>query len=132
MRGRRKMRSLWMAGEARARDERGAVMAEYLPLLAVLGLVVFFSFSFLGPWAANHLGVAALSVEYGDYVAGECPSGEWKLIHETPETTKKNGQSVNQNGDYYICDKDIPGGGNGNTNNNNNVKDNNSYPWDSG
>ena len=128
MRGRRKMRSLWMAGEAKARDERGVVMAEYLPLLAVLGLVVFFSFSFLGPWAANHLGVAALSVEYGDYVAGECPSGDWYLVEEGQD--KKSGQNVNQNGDYYICDKQIPGGGNGNTNQNNNVKDNNSYPWD--
>ena len=128
MRGQRKMRSLWMAGEAKARDERGVVMAEYLPLLAVLGLVVFFSFSFLGPWAANHLGVAALSVEYGDYVAGECPSGDWYLVEEGQD--KKSGQNVNQNGDYYICDKQIPGGGNGNTNQNNNVKDNNSYPWD--
>ena len=122
MRGRREMRSLWMAGKAKARDERGAVMAEYLPLLAVLGLVVFFSFSFLGPWAANHLGVAALSVEYGDYVAGECPSGDWGLVDE--------GQDKNNGQDYYICLKEIPGGGNGNTNNNNNVKDNNSSPWD--
>ena len=128
MRGRREIRSLWMAGKAKARDERGAVMAEYLPLLAVLGLVVFFSFSFLGPWAANHLGVAALSVEYGDYVAGECPSGDWGLVDEGQD--KKNGQNVNVNGDYYICLKEIPGGGNGNTNNNNNVKDNNSSPWD--
>ncbi len=128
MRGPGIMRSFWMAGKAKARDERGVAMAEYLPLLAVLGLVVFFSFSFLGPWAANHLGVAALSVEYGDYVAGECPSGDWYLVEEGQN--KKNGQNVNQNGDYYICDKQIPGGGNGNTNQNNNVKDNNSYPWD--
>jgi len=117
-----------MAGKAKARDERGAVMAEYLPLLVVLGLVVFFSFSFLGPWAANHLGVAALSVEYGDYVAGECPSGDWGLVDEGQN--KKNGQNVNVNGDYYICLKEIPGGGNGNTNNTSDVKDNNSYPWD--
>ncbi len=128
MRGPGIMRSLWTAGKARARDERGVTMAEYLPLLAVIGLVVFFSFSFLGPWAANHLGIAALSVEHGDYVAGECPSGDWYLVDA--EQNKKNGQNVNQNGDYYICDKGIPGGGNGNTNNNNNVKDNNSYPWD--
>ncbi len=103
-------------------------MAEYLPLLALIGLVVFFSVSFLGPWASNHRGVAALSVEYGDYVAGECPSGNWALVDEGQY--KKNGQSVNANGDAKICLKDLPGGGTGNTNNNSNVKDNNSYPWD--
>ena len=128
MRGPEIMGSLWTAGKARARDERGVAMAEYLPLLALIGLVVFFSVSFLGPWAANHLGIAALSVEYGEYVAGECPSGDWGLVDDGQY--KKNGQNVNVNGDTKVCLKDIPGGGNGNTNNNSDVKDNNSYPWD--
>ncbi len=110
-------------------------MAEYAPLLAVIALALFFSVSYFGPYVANHLGIAALSVEYGAYVAGECPSGDWDLTDvRSPNTTipKKNGQDVNQNGDDYICDKDIPGGGNGNTNQSHNVKDNNSYPWDDG
>jgi hypothetical protein len=81
---------------------------------------------------ANHLGIAALSVEYGDYVAGECPSGDWQMTSAEGALPKKNGQDVNQNHDNYICDKGIPGGGNGNTNQNHNVKDNNGYPWDGG
>ena len=32
------LRSLWTAAKARARDERGVAMAEYLPLLAAIGL----------------------------------------------------------------------------------------------
>lgn len=53
---------------------------------------------------------------------GQCPSG-WNLI--PAGQTKKNGQSVDRNGDGQVCRKDIPGGGNGNTNQNQNVKDNN-------
>ncbi len=53
MRGRGTMQGLWTAVQARARDERGVAMAEYLPLLAVIGLVVMFSLTepgFATPW----------------------------------------------------------------------------------
>lgn len=51
-----------------------------------------------------------------------CPTG-WNLIPNN--STKKNGQDVDANGDGLICEKDIPGNGKGNTNQNTNVKDNN-------
>ena len=51
-----------------------------------------------------------------------CPNG-WRLIPNN--STKKNGQDVDANGDGLICEKDIPGNGKGNTNQNTNVKDNN-------
>ncbi len=51
-----------------------------------------------------------------------CPTG-WRLIPNN--STKKNGQDVDANGDGLICEKDIPGNGKGNTNQNTNVKDNN-------
>ncbi len=38
MRGRGNIRGLWTVGKAKARDERGVAMAEYLSLLAVIGL----------------------------------------------------------------------------------------------
>ncbi len=57
--------------------------------------------------------------------AGTCPNS-WTLIADTQ--TKKNGQSVDANGDGKICRFEIPGRGNGNTNANNNVKDNNGPP----
>jgi hypothetical protein len=109
-------------------------MAEYAPILALIAFTVFFSVAFLGPWVANNIGVAGLSVEYGGYAVGECPSGDWGMKNVTTQSTipKKNGQEVNANGDDFICDKDIPGGGNGNTDKNHDVKDNNSQPWDNG
>ena len=109
-------------------------MAEYAPILAVIAFVVFFSITFLGPWVADHIGIAALSIEYGNHAVGECPSGDWTMTEITDKAAlpKKNDQDVNANQDEFICDKGIPGGGNGNTDLNHNVKDNNSRPWDSG
>jgi Flp pilus assembly pilin Flp len=127
------MLSRWRGRKAKLRNERGAAMAEYTPLLAVIALALFFSVSFFGPWVANHLGIAALSVEYGAYVAGDCPSGGYNLTYDEGSLEKVNGKPVNVNGDEFICDKDVPGDpGNGNTDQNHDVKDNNNYPWDGG
>ena len=121
----------WLGRKAKLDDERGVAMVEYLPLLSVIAFVVFFSFAFLGPWVANHLGVTALSIHYGDHVAGECPEGNW--VFGEPSNTKKNGQNVDANQDGRICDKDIPGDpGEGNNGENHNVKDNTRLPWETG
>jgi Flp pilus assembly pilin Flp len=127
------MLSRWRGRKARLRNEHGNAMAEYAPLLAVIALGLFFSVSYFGPYVANHLGIAALSVEYGAYVAGECPSGGFILTPDEGSLEKVNGKPVNVNGDTFICDKDVPGDpGNGNTDKNHDVKDNNNYPWDGG
>jgi hypothetical protein len=109
-------------------------MVEYAPILAVIALALFCSVSYFGPYVANHLGIAALSVEYGDYAAGECPSGGYVMTHlDNIDTTKKGQQDPNANQDSFLCDKTVNGDpGNGNTNDNNNLKDNNKYPWDGG
>ncbi len=127
MRGQKRRRSMPVG--ASLSDERGAAMAEYAPLLALLALAVIVSLSFFGPWVVNHLGIGGLSIEYGDHVAGECPT-DWGMAHvNSPEAQeKKNSQSVNQNGDNYVCIKSPSGGGGGNTGNNTNAKDNNSDP----
>ena len=132
--GRGTMLSRWRGRKARLRNEHGLAMVEYAPILAVIALALFFSVSYFGPYVANHLGIAALSVEYGDYVAGECPSGGYILtLDDDDALDKKNGRPVNVNGDDYLCDKDVPGDpGNDNTDQNHNVKDNNNYPWDGG
>jgi Flp pilus assembly pilin Flp len=114
-------------------DERGVAMAEYISILAAIGAVVFFSHSYLGPWIADHLGVTALSIHYGDYVAGECPEGGYALTNTDELDISKKGPDPNKNGDTYLCDKIVNGEpGNGNTNQNQNLKDNNKLPWDSG
>ena len=131
MRGLGQKRRWSMPVRASLSDERGAVMAEYAPLIALLALAVIVSLSFFGPWVSNHLGVGGLSIEYGDHVAGECPT-DWGMTHiNSPEAQqKKNSQSVNQNGDNFVCIKNPSGGGGGNTGNNANVKDNDSDPVD--
>lgn len=103
-------------------DDHGAAMAEYMPLLAVIAVLVIFTVSFFGPWVSEQLVDASLPFdEYG------CPSG-WDprdVTSTTPPPTKKNGKSVDTNGDHYVCVKDIPGNGQGNTGGGQNVKDNN-------
>jgi hypothetical protein len=78
----------------------------------------------------DQLGVGGLSVQHGDYVAGDCPDGNWTLTHVNDAPERKGGD-VNQNGDNYVCIKGDPQG-EGNTGNNSNNKDNNSDPVDNG
>ena len=108
-------------------------MAEYAPLLALIALAVLVSLSVFGPWISEQLGIGGLSIDHGDYVAGECPP-DWGMTHINSEAAqaKKNSQNVNLNGDNYVCIKNPTGGGEGNTGNNSNVKDNDSDPVDNG
>ena len=122
MRNRGNIRRLWTAGRARVRDERGVAMAEYLPLLAVIGLVVLFSFSYAGPWVHDQLIDASIAL-YGD---SGCPEGGY---HLTLDPAPANGVDRDLNGDSWYCSKDeantgtdLPG--NGNNNNNADIKDN--------
>ena len=131
MRGNNNIRIWWMARPARLRNERGLAMAEYAPLLAVIALALFFSVSFFGPWVSDQLGVGGLAIEYGDYVAGECPDGSWDLTH-IDDAPAKNGPDPNQNGDNYVCVKSDIGSGNGNSGQNANNKDNDVDPVDNG
>ena len=116
---------------SRLGNERGVSMVEYTILIAGIALDLIGILSFFGPSVSNHLGVAGLSIQYGDYVAGDCPAGNWDLAHiDSPEAAEKtNSTNVNQNGDNYVCVKsDISG--NGNTSQTSNAKDNNTEPVD--
>ncbi len=128
MSSRGNIQSLWTAGKAKARDERAVAMAEYLPLLAVIGLVVFFSFAYAGPWAYDQLIDASIAL-YGD---SGCPEGQYELIHESEMygVSMPNGADRDLNEDGWYCmkteasqDQDLPG--NGNNGNNADIKDNN-------
>ncbi len=123
MRDRTNMPGRRTAGHVGLHDERGAAMAEYLPLLAVIGLVVFFSYSFAGPWAYDQLIDASIPL-YGD---SGCPAGQYHLTLDPPPA---NGVDRDLNGDNWYCIKeeanegnDLPG--NGNTEKYSDVKDNN-------
>jgi len=101
------------------RDERGAAMAEYAPLLIIIALLVMFSVAFIGPWVSEQVIDAAVPLD-----DESCPPG-WRLTYEIP--AKKGGQVVDMNEDTMACVKNgIPG--NGNTNGHENVKDNNRGP----
>lgn len=122
------------AGTARLRNERGVSMLEYTFIIALIGVILVGILSFLGGWTNDKLGVGGLSIQYGDYVAGECPgTGDWVLTHVS-KAPPKNGPDPNQNGDDYVCVKSGQGGGNGNGNSgqNANNKDNNKDPVDNG
>jgi Flp pilus assembly pilin Flp len=124
----------WRTTAADARGERGVAMAEYLPLLAVIAVVVMFALPALGGWVNDQLGIGGLSIHYGDYVAGECPSGGDWVLTNVEDAPVKNGPDPNQNGDNYVCVKSGMGNGNGNGNSgqNANNKDNNTDPVDNG
>ena len=115
----------------RLRNERGVSMVEYTILIAGIAMALIGIVSIFGPWVSNQLGVGGLSIAQGDYVAGDCPTGDWDLAHiDSPDAQeKKNSINVNQNGDNYVCVKsDISG--NGNTNQTSNAKDNDAEPVD--
>lgn len=118
---------------ARRDDERGLAMPEYTIILALIAVVVMFALPVFGGWVNDELGIGGLSVEYGDFVAGECPDGGWVLTH-VDDAPEKNGPDPNQNGDNYVCVKSGMGNGNGNGNSgqNANNKDNNTDPIDNG
>ena len=115
----------------RLRNEHGVSMVEYTFLISLIAVAVIASLSFFGPSVSNHLGVGGLSIHYGDYVAGECPDGNWDLTH-TDDAPVKNGPDPNQNGDSYVCVKSDTGSGGGNSGQNANNKDNNEDPVDNG
>ncbi len=114
-------------------------MVEYFVLIGTTAVMSLTMISKLGTLIETELAYTAavleaeqqaeeLAEEGEDQNAGgfgTCPN-KWSLVGAG--TTKKNGQSVDANGDGFICKFDIPGQGNGNTNANANVKDNNGPP----
>ena len=131
MRGREYIEHLRKAGAAKLRNERGVSMLEYTFLIALIGVILVGILSFLGGWTYDELGVGGLSIRYGDYVAGDCPDGNWDLTH-IDDAPVKSGPDPNQNGDDYVCVKSDVGSGNGNSGQNANNKDNGVDPVDNG
>ena len=101
-----------------ARDENGVAMAEYLPLLAVIALLVMFAVSFVGPWVGDQLVDAAVPLH-------GCPPAFGLVTHEDSQPPSAHGVDRDLNGDGYLCVQEVPGNGNGNTGVRYNVKDNN-------
>ncbi len=100
------------------RDENGVAMAEYLPLLAVIALLVMFAVAFVGPWVGNQLVDAAVPLH-------GCPPAFWLVTPEDPKPPSAHGVDRDLNGDGYLCVQEVPGNGDGNTGVRYNVKDNN-------
>ena len=101
------------------RDENGVAMAEYLPLLAVIALLVMFAVAFVGPWVGDQLVDAAVRLH-------GCPEPFSLVTHEDdPQPPSVRGVDRDLNGDGYLCVQEVPGNGNGNTGVRYNVKDNN-------
>lgn len=105
------------------RDERGGPMAEYLPLLALISVVVIFAITLFGGAVSDLLG------------GGECPDGSFEKTHimNVAVGDKKDALAEDDkgNGDGVVCWKEEAHGekglpGEGNTGKNANVKDNNS------
>jgi len=131
MRGLEYVERLWRAATARLRNERGVSMVEYTFIVSLIAVALIGILSFLGSSINDQLGRGGLSIEYGDYVAGECPDGNWDLTH-IKDAPPKSGPDPNQNGDNYVCVKSDVGSGEGNSGQNANNKDNNEDPVDNG
>ncbi|GMQ86532.1 MAG: hypothetical protein BMS9Abin07_2112 [Acidimicrobiia bacterium] len=101
-------------------DERGAAMAEYLPIAAVIAVLVMVAAAFIGPWVAEQLIDPSVALD-----KNACPPG-WNLTDAGFQPGKKNGKE-DKNGDSFVCVKEIPGSGNGNNGAGSNIKDNNRY-----
>jgi len=97
-------------------------MAEYIPIIAVIALLVMFAASFIGPWVGERLIDPSVALD-----ENACPTG-WDLASAGFDADKKNGKDANKNGDPYVCVKEIPGNGNGNNGAGYNIKDNNRGP----
>jgi Flp pilus assembly pilin Flp len=92
-------------------------MAEYVPLLAVIALLLVFAVSFFGPWVSERLLDAAAPLH-------GCPPPFTLTYPDSPPPTA-HGVDRDLNGDGYLCVQVIPARGNGNTGEKVNVKDNN-------
>ncbi len=95
-------------------------MAEYIPIIAVIALLVMFAASFIGPWVGERLIDPTVALD-----EDACPTG-WDVTNAGFEPGKKNGKDVDKNGDSFVCVKKIPG--NGNNGAGYNIKDNNRGP----
>ena len=131
MRGREYVERLWRAGTARLHNERGVSMVEYTFIISLIAVALVGILSFFGDSINDQLGQGGLSIRYGDYVAGECPEGNWDLTH-VDDAPEKSGPDPNQNSDNYVCVKSDVGSGEGNSGQNANNKDNNEDPVDNG
>jgi Flp pilus assembly pilin Flp len=105
-----------------AGNEHGAAMAEYVPLLAVIALLLVFAVSFFGPWVSERL-LDATAPLHG------CPP-PFTLSYPDSSIPPPTAHGVDRdlNGDGYLCVQEIPANGNGNTGISYNVKDNNRGP----
>jgi Flp pilus assembly pilin Flp len=102
------------------KNEHGAAMAEYVPLLAVIALLLVFAISFFGPWVSERLLDAAAPLH-------GCPPPFTLTYPDSPPPTA-HGVDRDLNGDGYLCVQVIRASGNGNTGEKVNVKDNNRGP----
>ena len=100
-------------------NEDGAAMAEYIPLLAVIAVIVVVAVSFVGPWVRETVIDASVPLDNG-----ACPT-HWTLT-SLPVPSKKNDHPIDKNNDQMACVKNVSG--NGNTGGGANVKDNNRGP----
>ncbi len=111
-------------------DERGAAYAEYVPLLAVIALVVMFGITLIVPWIQSHISEPAVVLD-----DGSCPPS-YTLMSPTYNadawaeyTARPGGTPRDLNGDEFLCFQVVPGGnGEGNTGKQYNIKDNSRPP----
>jgi Flp pilus assembly pilin Flp len=100
-----------------AGNERGAAMAEYVPLLAVIALLLVFAISFFGPWVSERLLNAAAPLH-------GCPP-PFALTMDRKHMPPGVDRDLNEDG--WLCIQQVRGNGNGkgNTGHTYNIKDNN-------
>lgn len=97
-------------------DERGNAMPEYISLLAVIALVVFFAITWAGPWAYSNFIDASIPLMGDD----ACAKGQYHLVRD-PVAANGVDRDINEDGWYCMKDEanvgnDLPGNGNNNDN----------------